>query len=131
MLIAFYLVLLLFPAHLHYHHEHHALAASGENQLPVASAFELDSHSHEVDIHVLTDDSADDPHTATHVYNASPDVLAPKSNDSPVPVLLFIMLLAFITVFARQIGPNPHATSSVKYRHFSYFTPPLRAPPAH
>jgi len=128
-LIAAYLLLVFFPAHLHLHHDSAPASNSNENQAFAVAANEPDIHKHETHLHVLTEFSAEDHHPAAHVFRTSPDVLTATPKDNPAPVLLFILLLAVLPMFLKQAGPRPRGTLSFACRPRYHLTPPLRAPP--
>jgi hypothetical protein len=117
LLIAVILFTALVPAHYHLHHVHVADANTHE-------------HEHAIDLHLITANADHSHHDqTTSIFSATPDVIIKKGSFDIFPYLLLTLALILLALFQLCSRRFDESTSRHKQR-CTYFSPPLRAPPA-
>jgi hypothetical protein len=114
-LIAVLLFVTLLPAHYHLHHHDSAETAA---------------HAHSIDLHLISDDAGQSHHDEdTSIFAATPDVIAKKDKPGFSVYIPLAILLVLILVHNHQSRIRHDQSDQCLEPHYSYFSPPLRAPP--
>lgn len=129
LLILSVFMLTVFPAHLHLHHEDNPLLSDQVSYLNESARNDTVGHEHEIDLHLLSDNSGEDHHEQAHVIKASPEVLTRSLGDNASPLLLFFLPLFIFPVLNRRTGPRPRGRKAFSWRPQYHLVPPSRAPP--
>ncbi len=115
LLVAVLLFITLLPAHYHLHHHESAGLAT---------------HTHSIDLHLLSDDMGESHHDEeTSIFAATPDVIAKKDNPDFSTYIPLALLLVLILVLDNKERSRPEPRDQRLEPHHPYFSPPLRAPP--
>lgn len=107
----------LLPAHYHLHHLY---------------STDSTNHGHAIDLHLITDNVDQSHHDEdTSIFAATPDVITKKDNSEITSFVLLAILLVLLPVLNKRIRIRPGYFDLTLKQHYPYFSPPLRAPPAH
>ena len=110
------LVATLVPAHYHLHHD------------DVAESL---SHSHAIDLHLISDEHGSTHHEFdTTSFAAVPDD-AVKMKSALTQYLFIAVLLAVIPILRNKVQIRPKNRARGLFQIIPHFTPLLRAPPLH
>lgn len=113
MVMAAFVLLLLYPGHFHLHHIDESTSIS---------------HTHAIDYHV-TSYTVDHGHDGeVDILESSSSVIDKKSNEQTIFAALLMLLLLFV-VTVTSIGYVERILCSLFKHWFKRATPPLRAPP--
>ena len=120
-LMATLLLLMIFiPAHYHLHNDEHEHST-------------LITHAHSLDLHVSTDQNLTD-HGHNHntdIVTINQDILFKKDNPVLFPALFLALTLLFGLLTYHSLLIKPQQPSTIRKHRCLFFTPLLRAPPAH
>lgn len=115
LLIAAILFITFLPAHYHLHH-----------------LFSEDStaHNHSIDLHLLTDISAESHHDEhATIVEVTPDGIVKNNNSAFSPFIFLATLLLILPVVYKRIRIRLDYRDTIPNKNFLHFSPPLRAPP--
>ncbi len=117
LLVAAVLLTTLLPVHYHLHHLYSA---------------DSSTHEHAIDLHLITDNVDQSHHDEdTSIFAATPDVIAKKAYSETTSLILLAILLVLLPVLNNSIRIRPGYFDLTLKQHYPFFSPPLRAPPAH
>lgn len=125
LLIGAVLMVTILPAHYHLHHLYN------DDMHSVGTSISATTHAHVIDLHLLTDTTAQSHHEDEASIAASPDTMVKKINPVFSPIILLAIVLALLPILTRKIIIQPDIRNSGYKKHYPYFSPLLRAPPLH
>jgi len=114
-LISAILYITFLPAHYHLHH---------------LLTDEQTAHTHSIDLHLITDISAETHHyESTTVVEATPDGIIKNYNSVLLPFLLFATVVLILAVVSKRAISLLDFRDLIPKPQYLHLTPPLRAPP--
>ena len=120
LLITAILLVAFLPAHYHLHHLN--------NDVALSSAA---THTHVIDLHVLTEKTGQSHHDDATIIAASPDGVVKKSNPDFSPFILLAIVLLLLPSLNKRLNIQLKNKSTNLKPRYPHFTPLLRAPPLH